>query len=416
MQTVNEPTVRGRYIHWDKLQHLDPPEGLDHRAWWLGLKLQRGGARRLIPLADPAGRPFSFGLVDPLPESLHHADSGARGAIGVPEAITNRETRDQYVVRSLMEESITSSQLEGASTTRDVAKRMIRDGREPRDRNERMILNNFKTMSEISHLKDEELTKDLVFEIQRLVTDRTLDDVTGSGRFRRLDEEIVVGDDFGEVFHTPPPSGDLDRRMAMMCDFANGRTPAGFIHPVIRSMILHFWFCYDHPFIDGNGRTARALFYWSMLRHGYWLFEFISISRIILKGPVQYGRAFLQTETDDNDLTYFLIYHAEVVRRAINELHEYIDRRTRRLREVESELRGLTALNHRQRDLLGHALRHPGQRYAIDSHRVSHAVVYETARSDLMDLVDRGLFAKSKLGRTWGFTPVDDLEARLKRA
>ena len=61
----------------------------------------------------------------------------------------------------------------------------------------------------------------------------------------------------------------------------------GFIHPMIRSIILHFWLAYDHPFVDGNGRTARALFYWSMLRHGYWLFEFISISQIILKGPDQ---------------------------------------------------------------------------------------------------------------------------------
>ncbi len=412
---VVKPTVNGRYIHWDKLRHLEAPEGLDHHSWWVGIKLLRTGASRAVPLVDPAGQSFSFNMVDPLPECLHHADSGARGAIGAPEIITNRKTRDQYVIRSLIEESITSSQLEGASATRDVAKQMIRENREPRDRGERMILNNYKTMQEILRIKGEELSKDLLFEIQRLVTDRTMDDPSASGRFRGSDETIVVGDDLGEIFHTPPPAGQLEARLSAMCDFANGRTPEGFIHPMIRSMILHFWLAYDHPFVDGNGRTARALFYWSMLRHGYWLFEFISISRIILKGPTKYGLAFLHTETDDNDLTYFLLYHAAVVQRAVDDLHVYLDRRTRRLREAEAELRGLTILNHRQRALVGHALRHPGQRYTFESHRASHNTVYQTARMDLLNLVDRGLLMKTKDGKTWIFVAEPDLEVRLRQ-
>ena len=135
---VREATVRGEYVHWDKLRHLTPPEGLDLPTWWLGLKLYRRGGRR-IPLVDRSGDLFRFNLVDPLPECLHHVDSLARGVIQQPEPVTNPETRDSYLVRSLIEESITSSQLEGASTTRDVAKRMIREGRGPRDRSERMI-------------------------------------------------------------------------------------------------------------------------------------------------------------------------------------------------------------------------------------------------------------------------------------
>ena len=117
----------------------------------------------------------------------------------------------------------------------------------------------------------------------------------------------------------------------LMCDFANGKTPGEFVHPAIRSIILHFWLAYDHPFLDGNGRTARALFYWSMLHHHYWLCEFISISHLILKAPAEYERAFLYTETDDNDLTYFIIYHLKLIRRAVDELHKYIARKTERV-------------------------------------------------------------------------------------
>jgi Fic family protein len=318
-------------------------------------------------------------------------------------------------MRSLIEEATTSSQLEGASTTREVAKQMIREGRKPRDRSERMILNNYQTMQRIIELKDQLLTKNMIFEIHRLVTDGTLDNPTGAGRFRRPDERVVVGDDFGEVFHDPPAAGELEARITAMCDFANARAPGGFIHPMVRSMILHFWLAYDHPFIDGNGRTARALFYWAMLKQDYWLFEYITISKIIIKGPVKYGRAFLHSETDENDLTYFLLYHAEVVRRAIDELYLYIDQRTKRLAEIQRELRGFAHLNHRQRDLISHALRHPGQHYTIEYHRNMHNVVYETARSDMMNLADRGLLQRRKIGKAWFLTSPADLEERLKR-
>src|SRR5262249_46303965 len=156
---------------------------------------------------------------------------------------------------------------------REVAKEMLRTGRAPATDDERMVLNNYQTMQDIREYKDQPLTKELVFRIHRLITNETLKDPTAAGRFRRDDQHRVVGDEYGEVFPEPPPAAELEERMAAMCDFANGKTPEGFIHPVLRAIILHFWLAYDHPFVDGNGRTARALFYWSMLRHNFWLCE-----------------------------------------------------------------------------------------------------------------------------------------------
>ena len=409
------PLVKGKYLHWDKLLYYPPPKDLTHEQWWLALKIQRRNLLKQVSLNDKKGQPFQHLEVDPIPEMLHKIDQGAGGFIQMPEQITNPDTKDQYYVSSLIQEAITSSQLEGAATTRRVAKEMIKTGRPPRDRSERMILNNFRTMQQIGKIKDKPLSKELVFEIHRLVTEGTLDDSSAVGRFRTANEKRVVGDMYNEVFHDPPPVDKLEKRMAAMCDFANSKTPKYFIHPVIRSIILHFWLAYDHPFVDGNGRTARALFYWSMLRHGFWLFEFISISQIIRKAPAKYGRAFLYTETDDNDLTYFIIYHLDVIRRAIKELHEYIKRKTEKLQTIERELRGIVVLNHRQRALISHALRHPHQLYTIKSHQTSHNVVYQTSRLDLFDLELRGLLKCHKVGRMWHFTPVDELEERLAK-
>ncbi len=411
---VSNIVPQNRYIHWDQLIHLKPPDDLSHEKWWLAIKLQRQSLFKMLPLKDHRGKFSSYLITDPIPEKLHQIDLSAGGRVEMPDQITNPETKDRYHVSSLIEEAITSSQLEGASTTRAVAKDMIRSGRKPRDRNERMIFNNYLAMKKIGEFKTKRLSKELIFEMHRVVTQDTLDDPDAAGRFRRDDELICVADPItGNIFHTPPPASELDERMAVMCAFANGETPNDFIHPVVRSIILHFWLAYDHPLVDGNGRTARTLFYWSMLHHGYWLCEFISISHILLKAPTKYSRAFLFAETDDNDLTYFILYHLNLIDQAVHALHEYIAQKTKHLKQLELELKNLVILNYRQRALLAHALRHPNQQYTIHGHQASHNVVYETARADLIDLQKKLILEARKIGKRWYFTPTDNFEQKL---
>jgi Fic family protein len=403
------------YVHWDKLRHLPAPTGFSSEEWWAAIKFQRAGSMRALPLRDKFGEPFTFSVPEVVQIAVHQIDVGAGHSLGLPEPITNPQTRDQYLVRSLIEEAITSSQLEGAVTTREVAKEMIRSGRAPRDNSERMILNNYLTMQRITELRGQALSPDLVFAVHKLVTEKTLDDASAAGRLRRPDEIRVVGDDYGSVFHEPPDAEQLQARLQAMCDFANAKTPGFFIHPVVRGIILHFWLAYDHPFVDGNGRTARALFYWQMLHEHYWLFEFISISNILRKAPVQYGMSFLHSETDANDLTYFIVAQTKVIRRAIDELHEYIDRKTAEVRLAEAQLRALNLFNHRQADLIRHALKHPNQEYTIAGHGKSYNVVYQTARTDLLDLVERGVLLQKTRSKKMIFKAAQELVARLKQ-
>jgi Fic family protein len=330
------------------------------------------------------------------------------------QTVLSSELKDSYLVNSLIEEAVSSSQLEGAVTTRRVARELIRTGRKPTDKSEQMILNNYQTMQEIRKLKERPLDITLMWEIHRLITHDTLKNPDEEGRFRESDEEVDVVDyETGVVFHRPPPFEELGQRMHVLYNFANCREPDWFMHPVIRSIILHFYLAYVHPFVDGNGRAARALFYWSMLKHGYELFEYISISHFIQRAKARYYRAFLYTETDENDLTYFILYHLEVIRKAVEALHEYVGRKSEELAQLESELQGMSVLNHRQRVLISHALKQPEQSYTIHSHQVSHDVVYETARRDLFGLRDLGLLEARKKGRTYYFTPVEGLEKKL---
>lgn len=411
--------VRGRYVHWDKLRRLTPPEGLSSEAWWASLKLARRASSRPIPLLSTSGDPFQLTVPDLAIEQLHHLDRDAGSQIMVSEDVANPDSRKRYVVSSLMEEAITSSQIEGAATTRRVAKDMLRSGRPPRDKSERMILNNYLAMQRISQAAKQPLTPDLVFELHRILGQDSLDVPDAVGRLRRPDENIAVyGNDFDQtLLHTPPPAAELPQRILAMCDFANGKTPERYVHPIVRAITLHFWLAYDHPFVDGNGRCARALFYWAMLRNGYWLAEFISISSVIRKAQTRYGRAFLYVETDDFDLTYFLLYHLDIIRRSIHDLHEHLKRKLDEVRSTEKRLQATaTSYNHRQLTLLSHALRHPDATYTISSHQTSHNVVYQTARTDLLDLVHRNLLTKTQRGKELIFHPMPDLQSRVDSA
>lgn len=325
--------------------------------------------------------------------------------------------------KSLVDEAITSSQLEGASTTRKVAKAMIQESRAPRNRSERMILNNYQGILYVRRFADTPLTPltpptpEIVKELQRQRTDGALDDQVAAGRFRKVEEDIVVEDEWGARLHTPPPAEELEERMQAMCDFANGKQPSECVPPVVRAILLHFWLAYEHPFVDGNGRTARALFYWSMAREGYWLCEYVSISRVLRKARAQYARAYLYTETDKNDATYFVLYQMRVLQRAIADLLEYLSRKATEMHGAEEIIRKAsdvtTELNQRQLAVINLALKQPNTRFTVESHRISHGVSHETARSDLMKLVSQQLLSQRKVGRAFTFVPATNLRALL---
>jgi len=217
----------------------------------------------------------------------------------------------------------------------------------------------------------------------------------------------------GQILHTPPPADELPQRVQGMCEFANEERDEGFIHPIVRATLLHFWLAYDHPFVDGNGRAARALLYWYLLRKGYWLAEFVSISRVIRKAPVQYRRAFLWSELDDADATYFVVFHLKKLREAVAGFDAYLERKTQEARRALEVLKGAEGLNLRQRTLVQRALEHPDAVYTIKSHRNTQGVAYATARGDLYQLEARGLLERRKVGKEFVFAPAADIAAKL---
>ena len=186
-----------------------------------------------------------------------------------------------------------------------------------------MIVNNYRTIRRLKELRDKPLSRELILEIHTEITQGTLENESDETDFRTTDD-IVVGSkaDPTKIYHYPPECAKIPAMIDDLIAFANEDDE--FIHPIVKAIILHFLIGYIHPFNDGNGRTARALFYWFALKHHYDLLEYISISRIFIHAPAQYSRAYLLTETDSNDMTYFIDFNIHIISQALEELKRYI--------------------------------------------------------------------------------------------
>jgi Fic family protein len=279
-----------------------------------------------------------------------------------------------------------------------------------------MILNNYQAMQRVGEIHREPLTPALIFDIHRIVTAGTLDDPNAEGRAQLPGESRVVVEDIydGTVVHVPPPAEQLTERLQRLCDFANGSIDIAYVPPVVRAIVIHFMLGYDHPFVDGNGRTARVLFYWSLLNQDYWLAEFLPISRLLARAPGQYGRSFVHSEQDDGDLTYFVIYQLSIIQRAVTDLQEYLAGKVAETKRLEESLAALSRqFNYRQIALLQHAVKNPHARYTVVSHAGSHNVVAQTARMDLHGLEQQGLLTRVALKRGHAWTPADGLTELL---
>jgi Fic family protein len=416
---------KGRYLHWDQLLwRLE--KGVDAEEAWLSTKFARGAIQKFVPelkAKEDTGY-FNYCIPDSLFSQLHYIDkkTGGGHSLGESSFMSSGE-KGRYLVKSLMmEEAITSSQLEGASTSRKVAKEMLETQRQPSDKSEQMIFNNYLLMKKAVERKDEPLSIELILELHEVATYKAIDNDAVSGEFR-VDNNITVTDLYNEVAHEPPCHTTIQERLDALCHFANsesdGLSDNRFIHPLVKAVILHFMIGYIHPFGDGNGRTARALFYWFMLRSGYWLFEYVSISKLIQEKRSDYDKAYIYTETDEFDLTYFLYNQVDVVVKAVDALHEHVETKKRDYYEFMEWVDNSPiskVLKRGELEVLKEAVKHPGKLFTAKQVSVDFDINENTARSYLNKLVDEDLLiaAKNKKGKGVSYFAPADLRERLK--
>lgn len=385
-QLISE--ANDNYWYWSDVKYRSRQTGISAGDLWAAIKLSRFAQSRVI-WRDYG---LTVSITNKMQQQCHYFDMNFGGTWGSSSVIPN-EDRTQYLISSLMEEAISSSQMEGASTTRKVAKEMLRKKISPRSRSEQMIFNNYTSIRFITEHKEENLSPELLLHIHSLMTHQTLDSSDDEGRFRTSDDIVVRNDITGEIVHTPPTYTEIPNFVDELCKFANNDNDDNFIHPIIKAVVIHFMVAYVHPFVDGNGRTARALFYWYMLKKGYWLTEYLSISRVIYKSKASYEKSYLYTESDGGDIGYFITYNLRVLELAFKELLSYISRKIAQ-RQGNTNYIINNGVNERQAAIMSLFRDNPHMAITVKEVENRFGISQPTARLDLEGLVEKGFLTK----------------------
>lgn len=397
VNSANQP----QYIYWDKFQHKAKDEELSITEQWLLVKIIRDTISIDTPIKSENGKNFRWVKLSIIDEYLHKIDMLMGGKI-FPSSKLPIENKESFINRGIIEEAIASSQLEGAHTTRVAAKKFISEKRTPQNESEQMILNNYKAMLALEeNFKSRLLSKKFLFELHSILTNKTVKK-SEQKRFRRDSDEIVIQGLIGsEVYtaHIPPNEKFLDSEIERLILYANDQLENRFTHPIIKAIFIHFWIGYLHPFTDGNGRIARSLFYWYLLKNDYWAFSYIPISTVIKKSPAQYAMAYIYTEQDSNDLTYFFDYQIKKIDQAITEFENYFEKKLKQNKNIDKILDSKVNLNERQKQLLHYFISDKNGSTTSTTHSEINTISRQTAAKDLKKLEKIGLVKSYREGK-----------------
>lgn len=379
--------LNDQYLYWDKAKYKQVVGiGSDLELWAL---MMADRVKKHVPVELWKRYGIHFSLTNQMQRQCHQFDMDFGGS-WMDDSVVPEANKERYLISSLIEEAISSSQMEGAVTTRKVAKEMLRKKLSPKDKSQRMIFNNYQTIRFIVENRHQPLSEELLLEVHRLMTINTLDNPEDVGRFRQNDDVVVQNQITGEVTHTPPSFTELPSFVSELCQFFNENDAKTYIHPIIKGIIIHFMVAYMHPFVDGNGRTARALFYWYMLKQGYWLTEYLSISRIIYAAKPSYEKSFLYAETDQNDIGYFITYNLRVIGLAFKGLQDYINRKKKEQQAAHKYLQ-IPNLNVRQAEIVKMFEDNPQEMIVVKDLQAKFLITPTTAKADILPLVEMGL-------------------------
>lgn len=401
---------QGRYLPFEALRYRWA-SGLDARLCWALVKKARAAQYiNLLPLGEPAQ--WGKYLLTPLAQkTISIVDRQAStAALEYMTSQIGERAHFSYLLNDLIEdEAIASSQLEGAATTTRVAKDMLKRQRLPRTPDERMVLGNYRMMSFAWEMRYQPMSVELIAAIHRVGVEGIDDEQYSPGVFR-INDEVVVQDGAGNTVHRPPPAAGLVSRLERLSHWIN--LPEGspqetsYLHPLIKAITLHFALGYEHPFRDGNGRVARALFYWFMFKNEFAGFRYVAISLLLRNAPVKYGRSYLHTEADELDLTYFIEFQCSVIQRAVLGFTDVYRKSVGCSEEFERRLKNcgfFDQLTEKQRALYEVAKNGVAKEFTASNVAENFACSYSEAMSALDGLDELRVFERRKMGREWVF-------------
>lgn len=294
--------------------------------------------------------------------------------------------QQEFLQNARIEEAVTSAIYEGAHSTRAQAQQLIASGDRPKNKSEWMLYNNVKAMNWVKENLDKKLSSSVILQLHKIVTANALegDDINFSGQYRN------------DTVHIGPHEGikytNIESAIEEMIELTtNSRR---YLHPLIKCILVHYFIAYIHPFFDGNGRTARALFYFKALRNELSYVELLSVSAYLKDHGKQYEKSFEKVVGNDYDMTYFITFCLDSMLSALNE----VSRKVSSLLQM-ADLKRRFGISDHQVGLLQRMALNKFRAVSIEEYAAQIHKSREFSRQDLKQLKSIGLLDEVKSGK-----------------
>lgn len=390
-----------RYLNRKEVMYrLKSPLTID--MFWPKLLEKRKENKIDLEFKDQKYNPFWFILTDTIKDFIVIIDENATNNIFEK---TSPQVQQSVILNALIDEAFNSSVIEGAFSTKRKTREMVEKNIAPKNKSEQMIINNYRALEFILENLDKPINEEMILSIYNIVIYNTLNEDYKVEKYR--DDEVLVMDEYQNLIYEGPDYHEVQALMNQLIKFIINEDD---LHPVIKSCIIHFYFVYIHPFFDGNGRTARAISYMYLLKKGYNFFKFFSISSVVNEEKNKYYKAIKDTEDNDSDLTYFINFYTKMMVSSIVRILESFEREFKR-RIIDKYLDSIgVILSKRQKKVIDFYLKVDKNFIDVEEYKKKYKVAYETARTDLNQLVKIGLFKKLKQGKKFIYVMVNAID------
>ncbi len=375
-----------RYLTLDEIKHRVKQQGTAESEW-INLKKEIVTSRKTgsITLFFKSIEPkFWFYPADVI---LKKIDEIERIGKDLYEQINKQATfKTEFLLDSAIEEAITSAIYEGAHSTRAQAEQLIASGERPKNKDEWMLMNNFRAMKWVKDNQSSSLTKNVILQLHKIVTENTLegDDINFQGKFRN--DKVFVGPHEG-IEHSKVEQA-IDDMISISTN--NPR----YFHPLLKGILIHYFISYVHPFFDGNGRTARALFYFKSIKNQLNYVELLSVSAYLRTHGKQYEKSFEKVKDNEFDLTYFLDFCLDSISSALKEVARKVNYLLRM-----TDLKERFNLSQTQVGLMQRMALHKFRTIDIEAYAQKISKSREFARQELKSLLELNLVSEIKVSK-----------------
>ena len=289
--------------------------------------------------------------------------------------------------KALILESHHSTHIEGTALSLEQAKSIL-EGKKIKGVNrddEKELLNYKKAMDFLSKYlgKDDPVSEGVVREIHKVLVKGVRGENADPGNYRKI-QNYVVNSRTREIIYTPPGPLDVPHLMREFTEWINQTKD---VSPVLLAGIAQFQFVHIHPFIDGNGRTARLLSTLILYKTGYDFKRLFTISEYYDQDRPAYYQAIQSVRNNNMDMTAWLEYFVDGLRSQMEEIQE----KGKKIIISEKLVKGLAShnLNLRQEKIV---------RFLVINERIDNdqcqkicGSIRRTATRDLASLVEKGL-------------------------